>query len=39
MSIERIMGKKALKVVKDSAEQKVDEPTFVRIKGIDQRDD
>ncbi|MBD2756711.1 hypothetical protein [Spirosoma validum] len=35
MSFERVMGKEALKVVKDSTIQKVDEPTFVRIKGID----
>lgn len=34
MSMERVMGKEALKVVKDSTVQKVDEPTFVRIKGV-----
>ncbi len=35
MSFERIMGKEALRVVKDSTIQKVDEPTFVRLNGID----
>jgi hypothetical protein len=35
MSMERIMGKEALKVVKDSTIQRVDEPTFVRLKGTD----
>lgn len=35
MSFERVMGKEALRVVKDSTVQKVDEPTFVRLKGID----
>ena len=34
MSFERIMGKEALKVVKDSTVIKVDEPTFVRIKDM-----
>lgn len=35
MSFERVMGKEALRVVKDSTIQKVDEPTFVRLNGID----
>jgi len=35
MSIERLMGKEAVKVIKDSAVKEADEPTFVRIKGID----
>ena len=35
MSFDRVMGKEALRVVKDSTIQKVDEPTFVRIKDID----
>lgn len=35
MSFERVMGKEALRVVKDSSLKKVDEPTFVRIKGVD----
>lgn len=35
MSFERVKGKEALRVVKDSTIQLVDEPTFVRIKGID----
>lgn len=35
MLFERVMGKEALRVVKDSTLQKVDEPTFVRLKGVD----
>ncbi|TDB59538.1 hypothetical protein [Arundinibacter roseus] len=35
MSIERILGKEAIRVVKDSAVQKFDEPTFVRLNGVD----
>jgi len=35
MSFERVLGKEALRVVKDSTIQKVDEPTFVRLKGTD----
>lgn len=35
MSIEKLMGKQALKVIKDSTVKGVDEPTFVKIKGID----
>jgi hypothetical protein len=35
MSFERVMGKEALKVVKDSTVKKFDEPTFVRIKDVD----
>ena len=35
MSFERIMGKEALRVIKDSTIQKVDEPTFVRLNGVD----
>jgi hypothetical protein len=35
MSFERVMGKEALRVVKDSTIQKVDEPTFVRLSGVD----
>ena len=34
MSFERVMGKEALRVVKDSTIEKVDEPTFVRINGV-----
>lgn len=34
MSFERVIGKEALKVVKDSTIKKVDEPTFVRIKDV-----
>lgn len=35
MSIEQIKGKQAVKVVKDASVEKFDEPTFVRIKGVD----
>ena len=34
MSFERMMGKDALRVIKDSTLQKVDEPTFVRISDV-----
>src|SRR4029078_5118544 len=34
MSIEKLMDKQVLKVIKDSAIKEVDEPTFVKIKGI-----
>lgn len=37
MSIESIKGKKAVKVVKDSAIKEFDEPTFVKLKNIDFR--
>lgn len=37
MSIERLMGSQVVKVIKDSAVKAVDEPTFVKIKGIDFR--
>ena len=35
MSIEKLMGKEVVKVIKDSSVKEVDEPTFVKIKGID----
>lgn len=35
MSFERVMGKEALRVVKDSTIRKVDEPTFVTLRGIE----
>lgn len=35
MSIAKLMDKEAIRVVKDSAISKVDEPTFVRLKGVD----
>lgn len=35
VSLEKLMGKDALKVIKDSAIKAVDEPTFVKIKNID----
>jgi len=34
MSIEKLDGKTVVKAIKDSAVNKVDEPTFVKIKGI-----
>jgi hypothetical protein len=34
MSIEKLMGKVVVKAIKDSRVKEVDEPTFVRIKGI-----
>lgn len=34
MSIERVMGKQVLKVVKDATVEKVDEPTFVKLKDV-----
>lgn len=38
MSIENIMGKEAVKVVKDSAVTKADAPTYVKLKDIDFKD-
>lgn len=35
MSLERVRGKKAVRVVKDTAVKEFDEPTFVKIKGVD----
>jgi hypothetical protein len=35
MSIEKLMGKDVVRVIKDSSVKEVDEPTFVKIKGID----
>jgi hypothetical protein len=35
VSAEKLMGKEAIKVIKDSSIKEVDEPTFVKIKGID----
>jgi hypothetical protein len=35
MSIEKLMGSEVVKAVKDSSVKEVDEPTFVKIKGID----
>ncbi|HKH59773.1 MAG TPA: hypothetical protein VKA49_03020 [Flavitalea sp.] len=37
MSMEKLMGKEVVKVIKDSAVKKVDEPTFVKLKGVDFR--
>lgn len=38
MSFESIGDEKVLKVIKDSIIKAVDEPTFVRVKGIDFQD-
>ncbi|AEE49868.1 hypothetical protein [Haliscomenobacter hydrossis] len=38
MSSEKLMGKRVLKVAKDSTVKAVDEPTYVRIKGLDFQD-
>src|SRR5688572_27091312 len=35
MSLEELNGEKVVKVIKDSSITKVDEPTFVKINGID----
>lgn len=35
MTIEKLAGKEVIKVIKDSSVKEVDEPTFVKIKGID----
>ena len=37
MSLEKLDGEEVLRVVKDSAVQKADEPTFVKIKGVNFR--
>ena len=34
LSIEKLMGKDVVRVIKDSSVKEVDEPTFVKIKGI-----
>ena len=34
-TVEKLSGKKVIKVIKDSSVREVDEPTFVKIKGID----
>ena len=38
MSVEKLMGKEVVKVIKDSSVKEVDEPTFVKIKGINFKD-
>lgn len=38
MSVEKLMGKQVLRVEKDSTLKAVDEPTYVRIKGLDFQD-
>jgi hypothetical protein len=35
MSIEKMAGKVVVKAIKDSSVKEVDEPTFIRIKGLD----
>ncbi len=37
MSIEKLMGKEAVKVIKDSSVTEFDEPTFTKLKGINIR--
>jgi len=37
MSIEKLMGKEVVKAIKDSSVKDVDEPTFVKIKGVNFR--
>ena len=37
MSIEKLSGKQAVKVIKDSTVQAFDQPTFVKIRGVDFR--
>ncbi len=37
MSIEKLMGKEVVKAIKDSSVTEADEPTFVKIKGINFR--
>ncbi|WP_428663205.1 family 16 glycoside hydrolase [Runella sp.] len=38
MSFEKLQGIKVVKVIKDSTVKAVDEPTFVKIKGVDFQD-
>lgn len=38
MTVEKLQGKKAVKVIKDSTVKEVDEPTYVRIKNLDFKD-
>src|SRR5258705_11875543 len=35
MSVQKLMGKEVVKVIKDSTVKESDEPTFVKIKGIE----
>lgn len=35
MSVEHLMGKQVVKVIKDSAVKNSDQPTFVKVKGVD----
>ena len=37
MSVEKMMGKEVVKVIKDSSVKEADEPTFVKIKGTNFR--
>ena len=34
MSVEKLMSRQVVKVIKDSTIQKADEPTYARIKGV-----
>jgi hypothetical protein len=38
MSVEKLDGEEVLKVIKDSTVQKVDEPTFVKLKNVNFKD-
>ncbi|MCE7042767.1 hypothetical protein [Dyadobacter sp. CY312] len=38
MSVQTIVGKQALRVLKDTSVKEVDEPTFVKVKEVDFRD-
>lgn len=35
MSFEKLMGKEVIKAIKDSSVKEFDEPTFIKIKGVD----
>ena len=35
VSVEQLMGRQVVKVIKDSAVKNSDQPTFVKIKGVD----
>jgi hypothetical protein len=37
VSVEKLMGEQVIKVIKDSAIKEFDEPTYIKIKGIDFR--
>src|SRR5262249_10321942 len=35
MSVETLMGKQVVKLIKDSSVKEFDEPTFAKVKGVD----